>query len=147
MRKGFTGDIYNGVEVFERNEYESYYHNLTEVERLGDCLGLDFGSVPLSAAISKAEDVNRNLVYNVISKELDERLRNYESVEQMWIPYRCGYVHKITGEYVRGDKPNYDSFPCWCKPFRINKEKLMKSIADNTNASTFMLGLLALFGR
>ena len=30
-----------------------------------------------------------------------------------WEPYRDGYVHVVTGEFVYGIRPNRDSYPCW----------------------------------
>ena len=142
---GFTGDVYNGHKVFIRKEYESYYCECSELERLGDCLGLYFGSNYLSEALDKAEIIDLSLVYNV-RKEYNEKLRNYEEINQMWVPYKCGYVHKITGEYVIGDKPAYDSYPCWCKVSNLIKNRRSENLANAAKTSKLIAGLYLLFG-
>lgn len=143
--RDFTGDIYNSHKVFIRSEYESFYKDLSEVERLGDLLGLFFGESELSSLLDKAENIDLSLVYNV-RKNYNERLRNYESKEQMWVSYKSGYIHKVTGEYVIGDKPKYDSYPCWCKVTGINHKRVAESISDIAKMSALALGIKVLFG-
>ena len=111
--KGFTNYVYNGMPVFIRDEYESVNGMLSEEERLADIIGVYYSNVNVS--LYSIEAKKPNLVYRKMNNSRDNQLRNYETWQQCWIPFESGWVHRITGEYVKGDKPTYDSYPCWCK--------------------------------
>ena len=109
---GFTGEYYNGIPVFIRDEYERANAGKTETERLGDMLGASYSS--LFGAMDAAKNKDERLLYNTGDEERDGRLRRWQTEEDMWHPYKSGYVHEITGEYTEGlSKPNYESFPAW----------------------------------
>ncbi len=110
--RGFTGDFYKGVPVFERSEYEAAHMHESEMERLGDCLGVHFYDEIQAYEYARAN--NEKLLYRRSSFIVDARLRGNADWKMMWEPYRFGYVHVVTGEYVKGLKPEYDSYPCWC---------------------------------
>ena len=110
--RGFTGDYYNGIPVFIRDEYEKENAGRSEVDRLGDMLGASFDT--LFGAMSKAEIVDEKLLYNTGDIGRDMRLQRWNSHWEMWRPYKNGYVHEITGEYfVSAVRPSFESFPAW----------------------------------
>ena len=110
--RGFTGEYYNGVPIFIRNEYEKENAGRSETERLGDMLGASYDT--LFGAMSKAEIVNEKLLYNTGDVGRDLRLQRGSTHLEMWRPYKNGYVHEITGEYiVSAVKPSFESFPAW----------------------------------
>lgn len=110
--RGFTGEYYNGVPVFIREEYEQENAGRSENERLGDMLGASFDT--LFGAMSRAEIVDEKLLYNTGDIGRDLRLQRGSTHLEMWRPYKNGYVHEITGEYfVSAIRPSFESFPAW----------------------------------
>lgn len=109
---GFTGDCYHDVAIWMRDEYEAAHQYMTEVQRLGEYLDKVYFSY--ESALWDAERIDPKLIYRRKDKLFDESLRHGETIEAMWHPYQCGYVHEITGEYVHSVvSPNYDSYPFW----------------------------------
>lgn len=144
--RGFTGDYYNGLPVFIREEYEEAHYHEEEKERLGELLDATFSM--LGIALDTAYHTNQALLYRRYNEQLDAQLRGYEDWELCWLPYKNGYVHKVTGEYVIGYKPNRDSMPCWCyavpKRYPSAGEVYFDRMVDNL--SNLAVGILAIFG-
>ena len=109
---GFTGDIVNGHKVFEREEFENTYWNYGELDRIEVLTGVRYAS--LGIAIDDLYVRDESLVYRNYSTYLDSRLRDGSSGYDLWIETPNGWVHKVTGELVRGCRPSRDSYPCWC---------------------------------
>ena len=110
--RGFTGEYYNGVPVFIREEYERENAGRAEKDRLGDMLDASFDT--LFGAMSRAEIVDEKLLYNTGDIGRDLRLQRGSTHLEMWRPYKTGYVHEITGEYVECFlPPTFESFPAW----------------------------------
>ena len=106
--RGFTGFTHYGHPCFIREEYEAAHEGETELERLEDVLGISFSDE--NAAMYYALAHARYQLYRCESDDIDnELLRGRDK----WIPFRDGYVHIVTGEFVRGLKPIRDSYPCW----------------------------------
>ena len=110
--KGFTGDIYNAHRVFIREEYEQANAGRSEVERLSDLLSCRHTN--LLSALAEAKRTDPSLLYRRDSLSLDRSLTQGLAPRFLWEPFKSGHVHKITGEYVKGYRPDYDSYPCWC---------------------------------
>lgn len=109
--RGFTGEYYNGIPVFIREEYERAHIGDGELERIEDLTGNLFGSI--NDAIFWLESNSENQLYRRRSEAIDSRLR-MGAGHRVWVPYRDGYVHVITGEYVQGmSEPCRESRPCW----------------------------------
>lgn len=110
--RGFTGEYYNGVPVFVRDEYERENACKSECERLGEMLGASYDS--LYGAMNAAERTDERLLYNTGDAGRDLFLQNGRNTLDMWQPYKEGYVHEITGEYVvSAIRPPFESFPAW----------------------------------
>lgn len=141
--RGFTGDFYNGHRVFIRSEYEACHRGVSEVDRLGELLGATYDS--LVTAMIKAEEKDLSLLYRRHSYLLDTKLIEGSSYKSCWHPYKRGYVHSITGEYVVGELPLRDSYPCWClrAPGGYNHYNANRMAGD---LSALALGIMALFG-
>ena len=106
--RGFTGFTHCGHPCFIREDYEAAHIGETELQRLEDTLGITFSdeNTAMYYALSHA----RYQLYRCESDEIDnELLRGRDK----WMPFRDGYVHIVTGEFVRGFKPSRDSYPCW----------------------------------
>lgn len=112
MMRGFTGDFYNGVPVFIRSEYEEAHQGMSEIERLNEYLGLNSDNPVTLFTYIEQNDIS--LLYGQKDLRTDMLLRDCEDWQLMWKPYESGWVHKITGEYVKGNFPNRDSYPFWC---------------------------------
>ena len=111
---GFTGEYYLENAIWIREEYEETHQYMTEAQRLGAYLDKVYSSY--DSALWDAEMLAPKLLYRRKDRRYDECLRHGEPFEAMWHPYQCGYVHEITGEYVRTTTtPEYDSYPFWVK--------------------------------
>lgn len=122
VRMGFTGDIFNGHYVFVRKDYEEVNSSVDESDRLARVLGYMYGD--MLEMMNNASIEDESLLYRCSDPTIDSRLR-YEAGD-LWVPYKDGYVHTITGEYRFGLKPqeDEDSFPCWTKrPVNYNADK------------------------
>ena len=106
--KGFTGFYHYGHPCFIREDYEAAHAGETELQRLEDALGAFFSDMDVAAnyALMNA----RYLLYRCESDDIDNELLRGRN---KWIAFRDGYVHIVTGEFVRGALPSYDSYPCW----------------------------------
>ena len=110
--RGFTGDYYNGLPVFIREDYERENRGRKEEDRLGDMIGASYSS--LYGAMTAARQKDERLLYNTGDMDLDLRLQGGWNIENLWHPYKSGFVHEITGEYIiRIAKPYRESFPAW----------------------------------
>ena len=112
--KGFTGYTYNGHPVFIREDYEDTHRNHSELDRIYDLTGWRYEDI--DQAILDMWGQDESLVYRNYDREVDDKLRSragYLDGSMLWDPFMRGYVHRITGEYVIGNKPNRDSYPCW----------------------------------
>ncbi|MCR5490689.1 MAG: hypothetical protein K6F32_00995, partial [Bacilli bacterium] len=109
--KGFLGFHHEGHPCFDRDLYESFHEGEDELQRIEDALGLSFSG--FDEAMYFALTHARYLLYRVESDDIDrELLRGRDP----WAPFRGGYVHVVTGEYVEGPlRPKRDSYPCWVK--------------------------------
>ena len=107
--RGFTGFYHYGHPCFIRKEYEFAHNGEDELQRLEDVLGMTFSDV--NTAMYYALTHARYQLYRLESDEIDsELLRGRDP----WVPFRGGYVHVVTGEYVPDSlKPTCDSYPCW----------------------------------
>ena len=108
--RGFTGEYYNGMPVFIREEYERAHCNDTELDRINDFSGNVFSE--WYSAQAYLERLAPNYLYGRSNVNC-----GYAgcSISELWEPYKNGYIHKITAEYVPSlVKPNYDSYPFWC---------------------------------
>ena len=127
--RGFTGFYHYGHPCFIRDEYEQAHIGEDELQRLEDALDMTFSDV--NTAIYYAYTHARYLLYRLESNEIDQELLRGRD---KWIPYRNGYVHIVTGEYVNNSiKPTYDSYPCW---------KLDEPVSQDTNHPSLLLYLL-----
>ena len=111
--KGFTGDYYDGIPVFIREDYEAAHVGEGQVERLGELLGVVFDGNIVTATEYAASHGKERLLYRSRSPFTDDNLRGGQTGGHLWAPYKSGWVHKITGEYVEGSRPDRDSYPCW----------------------------------
>ncbi len=107
--KGFTGFYHYGHPCFIREEYETAHVGEDELQRLEDALGIIFSDA--NTAMYYCLMHARYQLYRLESDDIDnELLRGRDP----WIPFKNGYVHIVTGEYVPDSiRPNYDSYPCW----------------------------------
>lgn len=106
--RGFTGFTHYGHPCFVREDYETAHIGETELQRLEDAVGMVFSDE--STAMYYALLHARYQLYRCESDDIDnELLRGRDK----WVPFRGGYVHVVTGEFVRGPKPDRDSYPCW----------------------------------
>ena len=107
--RGFMDFYHYGHPCFIREEYESAHYGEDELQRLEDVLGMNFSDV--NNAMYYALTHARYQLYRLESDEVDnELLRGRDP----WVPFRGGYVHIVTGEFVPDSiKPDYDSYPCW----------------------------------
>lgn len=141
--KGFRG-YYKGLRVFIRSEYEEYHSHMTEVDRLGELIGIYSDSI--YQAMIKAEAIDEKLLYTRHSYFLDNKLSSGRDFKKLWVPYQSGYIHEITGEYVVGDKPFRDSTPCWSKTGLRNYENRVTQAINSSIAACFLfevfLGLI-----
>ena len=127
--RGFTGFYHYGHPCFIRDEYEQAHIGEDELQRLEDALDMTFSDV--NTAIYYAYTHARYLLYRLESNEIDQELLRGRD---KWIPYRNGYVHIVTGEYVNDSiKPTYDSYPCW---------KLDEPVSQDTSHPSLLLYLL-----
>lgn len=107
--RGFTGFYHYGHPCFIRKEYESAHYGEDELQRLEDALGMFFSDV--NTAMYYALMHARYQLYRLESDEIDNELL---CGRDPWVPFRGGYVHVVTGEYVPDSlKPTRDSYPCW----------------------------------
>ena len=111
--KGFTGDYYKGMPVFIREDYEAAHVGEGQTERLGELLGVVFDGNIVTATEYAASHGKERLLYRSRNAVIDDRLREGQTGQYLWAPYRCGWVHKVTGEYGEGPRPDRDSYPCW----------------------------------
>lgn len=110
--RGYTGSYYNGVPVFIREDYERAHAGESDLERLNDTLGDTYSSLEL--ATSTAYNINRSLLYHTRDPQYDIYLRGGRDPKDVWQPYRGGFVHEVTGEFVDTCvPPKYDSYPAW----------------------------------
>ena len=110
--KGFTGDIYNGHRVFIREEYERANAGRSEVDRLSDLLFCRHTN--MLSALAEARRTDPALIYRRDSFSMDRSLTQGLAPRFLWEPFKSGFVHRITGEYAKGYRPDCDSYPCWC---------------------------------
>ena len=108
--RGFTGFFHYGHPCFIREEYEDAHQGEDELTRLEDALSMSFSDIDVATyyALTHA----RYLLYRLESEDIDQELLG---TKPKWTPYKDGYVHSITGEYVYGIRPTRDSYPCWKK--------------------------------
>ena len=107
--RGFAGFYHYGHPCFIRDEYEEAHVGENELQRLEDALGISFSDV--NTAMYYALMHARYLLYRCESDEIDSELVRGRDT---WVPFKGGYVHIVTGEFVLDSiKPNYDSYPCW----------------------------------
>lgn len=107
--RGFAGFYHYGHPCFIRDEYEEAHVGENELQRLEDALGISFSDV--NTAMYYALMHARYLLYRCESDEIDSELVRGRDA---WAPFKGGYVHIVTGEFVLDSiKPNYDSYPCW----------------------------------
>ena len=107
--RGFAGFYHYGHPCFIRDEYEEAHVGENELQRLEDALGISFSDV--NTAMYYALMHARYLLYRCESDEIDSELVRGRDA---WVPFKGGYVHIVTGEFVLDSiKPNYDSYPCW----------------------------------
>ncbi len=106
--RGFTGFYHNGHPCFIREEYEAAHAGEDELTRFEDAVGMVFSDV--HAAMSYAYAHKPYLLYRLESDDLDLHLLRGRDP---WTAFRGGYAHIVTGEFVKGRKPDYDSYPCW----------------------------------
>ena len=142
--KGYTGDLYNGMPVFIRAEYEAAHAGETELDRLCDLTGKIRQNI--HEARWDAEQLDERFLYNVSDEFRNIRLRKGDSVTALWRPYRNGFVHSITGEYVLNAwKPDYDSRPAWATRFHRTLDPCEQSKCEITDGLTdFALGIVAI---
>lgn len=113
--RGFAGFYHYGHPCFIRKDYEAAHIGEDELQRLEDALNMSFSDVDIAMyyVLSHA----RYLLYRCESNDIDIELLNGRNP---WMPFRDGYVHIVTGEFVPDSiKPSYDSYPCW----RLNEPK------------------------
>ena len=107
--RGFAGFYHYGHPCFIREEYEAAHIGEDELQRLEDALGMSFSD--MNTAMYYALMHARYLLYRCESDEIDNELLKGKDC---WMPFKCGYVHIVTGEYVPSSiKPDFDSYPCW----------------------------------
>ena len=106
--RGFTGFYHYGHPCFVREEYEAAHAGENELQRIEDALGMSFSDMTVAAYYALAHA--RHLLYRCESDDIDRELLGDK---EKWMPFRGGYVHTVTGEFVYGTKPAYDSYPCW----------------------------------
>lgn len=109
MGKGFTGFYHYGHTCFVRQDYEAVHLDDDELSRLEDALGMSFSGINIAMYYCLVHA--KHLLYRLESDEIDnELLRGRDP----WVPFRDGWVHIVTGEYVPDAiKPSRDSYPCW----------------------------------
>lgn len=106
--RGSAGFTHYGHPCFVRDDYEAAHSGETELQRLEDALDIFFSDT--DTAMQYAFAHARYLLYRCESDDVDsELLRGRDK----WMSFRDGYVHIVTGEFVRGRKPSRDSYPCW----------------------------------
>lgn len=107
--KGFTGFYYDGHPCFIREEYEEAHRGETEMQRLEDVLDLIF--CDYDYAMYWVSVHHPYLLYRLDSDHSDAfLLRGRDN----WAKFRDGYVHVVTGEFVKDVvPPRRDSYPCW----------------------------------
>ena len=134
--RGFLGFYHYGHPCFLREEYESAHEGEDELARIEDALGMTFSSFDCASyyALTHA----RYLLYRCEDDSIDQELL---AGRDPWMPYRNGYVHIVTGEFVYGAKPTWDSYPCWKK-----EEPLGSYFGPNAvqTSGAIGIGLLAL---
>lgn len=114
--KGFTGEYYNGLPVFIREEYEAVNGDRSEKDRLEDMIGTWCDS--LQTAMGVAEQQDPRLLYHTKDYFYDSDLRKSCPPEVLWVPYKNGWVFELTGEFVNDAvRPKYDSCPAWFKGY------------------------------
>ena len=110
--RGYTGDRYDGMPVFIREDYEAAHAGESELERLCDLTGIYRRD--LHEARFDAERLDKRFLYNEGDDFQNVMLRGGDPVTALWKPYRQGYVHIVTGEYVpTAARPDRDSRPAW----------------------------------
>jgi len=107
--RGFTDFYYEGKRCFIREEYEQANEGLDELQRLEEVLGCSFTDV--NTAMNYTIMHAPHLLYRLESDSLDSYLL---SGKDPWVPFKGGFVHTVTAEFVPyGGKPDRDSYPCW----------------------------------
>ena len=106
--RGFTGFYHYGHPCFVREEYEAAHEGENELQRLENALDMSFSD--MNTAANYALTHARYLLYRCESDDIDRELLGNK---EKWVPFQSGYVHAVTGEFVYGAKPTYDSYPCW----------------------------------
>lgn len=146
---GFTDYTFNGKPVFMRGNYEDANAGRSEQDRLGDLIGIYYDDINMAIAYADRTG-HGDLLYRRVDEQTDVLLRGYEDWERCWIPFISGYVHKVTGEYVEGEKPMRDSYPCWClsvpNRYCTTNELTKNAIGEGlSNMAYGILTLIALF--
>ena len=148
MLTGFTDYTYKGKPVFIREEYESANYGRSEQDRISDLIGICYEDV--HRAMVYMESNYPHLLYRRVDYQTDDNLRDHEDYELCWEPFRNGYVHRVTGEYVEGEKPMRDSYPCWCLSvpniYYSTNEQVKNRIGEELSSMAYgILTLIALF--
>ena len=141
--RGYTGDRYDGMPVFIREDYEAAHAGESELERLCDLTGIYRRDV--HEARSDAERLDKRFLYNEGDEFRDMLLRGGVSLTALWKPYQRGFVHVITGEYaLTGARPDRDSRPAWAiRTHRVPEttEQCRREFSDAL--TNLMFGLIA----
>ena len=141
--RGYTGDRFDGMPVFIRADYEAAHAGESDLERLCDLTGI-YRRDP-NEARDDAERMDRRFLYNEGDEYMDCMLRAGATVTALWKPYKNGYIHVITGEYVPTVvRPDCDSRPAWAtRPRRKPDNAAQYRQAVSDKLTDLVLGLIA----